>query len=114
MAGQPMVHTMRPDITLLDLHLEVSPDETIRSIFSMSLDSAIVVLTKEDDDVLEARCFNAGAEDYVLKSHLKDRCFTRILKHAWQRHHATNRLRAKRALFELQKLNEEESSGSGK
>ncbi|MCI4591796.1 response regulator transcription factor [Sphingobium sp. BYY-5] len=65
-------HSLRPDITLMDLQMPVcSGIEAIAQIRVQAPSARIIVLTTYDGDVQALRALTAGASGYLLKSSLR-------------------------------------------
>ena len=81
------------DVVLLDLSLpEARGVETIRRARALLGDSAIVVLTSDDDPAMSVEALRAGAEDYLLKGGFGNDTLVRALRYAHERSELRRRL----------------------
>ena len=65
-------HTLRPDVTLLDLQMpEMDGMDALVAIRKVYSSARIIVLTTYGGDVLARRALEAGAQGYVLKGMIR-------------------------------------------
>lgn len=86
----------RFDAILLDYSL---PDRNGLEVLQMlragnSSNSAIIMLTRREDDTLATRCIDAGAQDFLLKDEVNTRRLSRAIRQAQQIHSMGEELRS--------------------
>ena len=81
-------HTLRPDVTLLDIQMPVMGGlEALTRIRDKFPDARIIVLTTYEGDVQAMRALKAGASGYLLKRSLRKEMIDAIRKvHAGRRY----------------------------
>ncbi len=81
--GLTIMEEQHVDVVLLDLSLpDIGETEGISTIRKRKRDTAIIVVANAQDDGMIARCFEAGAQDFVLKSDLSSRLLGRVVGYA--------------------------------
>src|SRR5580704_4859364 len=71
---------------LLDLNLpDSSGFDTFARVREKAAEPAVVVLTGQDDEALALQAVRAGADDYLLKSDIRDRFLLQRIRHAIER-----------------------------
>ncbi|MCX7170208.1 MAG: ATP-binding protein [Proteobacteria bacterium] len=71
------------DVVLLDLSLpDLDGLATVKAMRAALPETAIVVLTGQDEDALSAAALEAGAQDYLVKSHFDHDALGRAVRHA--------------------------------
>jgi Flp pilus assembly CpaE family ATPase len=79
---------------LLDLNLPDSGGfETFAKVREKATDTAVIVLTGQEDEALALQTVRAGADDYLMKSDIRDRVLSRRIRYAVER----NRLKRRQA-----------------
>lgn len=74
------------DIVLLDLMLPDSQEvETLQRLHQEFPDIPVIVLTGLDDEALDRRLAEAGAQDYLVKAQLNQRVLERAIRYAVER-----------------------------
>src|SRR5438067_143689 len=74
------------DVLLLDLSLpDAQGFETFTRAYEAAPDLPIVVLTGLDDEELAVRAVQAGAQDYLVKSHFNGHLVVRAMRYAIER-----------------------------
>lgn len=95
----------RFDAVLLDLTLKDTPGLSgFLQIYARSPHLPIIVLSGHHDDVLSTKAVQAGAQDYLVKSHLTDELLVRSLRYGIERagrEHAEEALRMTTAKFRV-------------
>jgi Flp pilus assembly CpaE family ATPase len=71
---------------LLDLDLPDSTGfDTFACVRQRAAEPAVIVLTGQEDEALALRAVRAGADDYLLKSNIRDRFLIQRIRHAVER-----------------------------
>ena len=71
---------------LLDLNLpDSSGFETFARVRQKALNTAVIVLTGQEDEALALQSVRAGADDYMMKSDIRDRILPRRIRYAVER-----------------------------
>jgi len=79
---------------LLDLNLPDSGGfETFAKVREKATDTAVIVLTGQEDEALALQTVRAGADDFLMKSDIRDRVLSRRIRYAVER----NRLKRRQA-----------------
>src|SRR5579862_1675190 len=74
------------DVILLDLGLPDSQGlETLLAVRQQAPDLPIVVMTGRDDEELALRAVGEGAQDYLVKSQVRDSILSRAIRYAVER-----------------------------
>lgn len=90
------------DVVLLDLTLPDSQGfETFAQAYAQEQDVPIVVLTVSDDYALAIQAVQAGAQDYLIKTHFNYDLLVRSLHYAMERHRMVSVLRTLALVDEL-------------
>jgi DNA-binding NarL/FixJ family response regulator len=77
---------LSPDIILLDLGLpETSGTDTFLEAKSIFPESAIIILSGTDDDVLARNIVKKGAQDYLVKSDADSKVLRKTIEYALDR-----------------------------
>jgi DNA-binding NarL/FixJ family response regulator len=86
--GLSMFRDLKPDITLVDLHLrDTTGFDLIRNILALSPSARTIVLTSLEGDVDIERALAAGAKGYVVKGMVREELLHAIRAvHAGKRH----------------------------
>ena len=94
------------DVVLLDLSLPDSQGlATFLKLVEYALHIPVIILTGLDDEKLGIDAVRSGAQDYLVKSQLMDRLFTRALHYAIERKRMQEEIGKKiEALQELNKI----------
>ncbi|MGA2117585.1 MAG: response regulator [Bryobacteraceae bacterium] len=77
---------------LLDLNLPDSGGfDTFARVREKAIDAAVIVLTGQEDETLALQAVRAGADDYLMKSDIRDRVLSRRIRYAVERHRLKRR-----------------------
>ena len=78
------------DVVLLDLVLPDSADfDTLHSVRTVAPEMPVIILTGQNDESLAAAAVEAGAQDYIVKTHVNSTLLSRSI------HYAIERVRAR-------------------
>ena len=77
---------------LLDLNLPDSAGfDTFACVRKHAADLAVIVLTGHEDEMLALQAVRAGADEYLIKSEIRDRFLTQRIRHAVERNRLKRR-----------------------
>lgn len=84
------------DLILSDYYLPDSHDETyIEKISEQAPDTPLIIITGRGDESTAARCIQAGAEDYIVKTREALQALPGILQRTLTKHESTQRKKKK-------------------
>ncbi len=99
-AALALLHRERFEIILLDLNLPDSNGlETIRTLMTAAEGVPVVVLTGLEDADIGLAAIRAGAQDYLVKTHISGPVLGRVIRYAVERNRIEERLRSSEASF---------------
>lgn len=85
-AAVQALRTRSVDVVVLDLRLpDCAGVDAVRAVRKVTSEVPIVVLTGNDDDRLAMECIDAGAQDYLPKSEVRERNLRRAIGYAIKR-----------------------------
>jgi CheY-like chemotaxis protein len=94
-SGLARLAEMQFQAVLLDLDLPDSTGfDTFASVRQKALEPAVIVLTGAEDEDLALQAVRAGADDYLLKSDIRDRFLLQRVRHAVERSRLKNQCAA--------------------
>jgi len=88
--GLALIEKETFDVVLLDLVLPDSADfDTLHSVRTVAPEMPVIILTGQNDESLAAAAVEAGAQDYIVKTHVNSTLLSRSI------HYAIERVRAR-------------------
>ncbi len=92
----------RFDVVLLDLGLPDSQGlDTLQKLHEGNPRVPVVVMTAKDDEELAVRAVHTGAQDYLVKSHVRESGLTQAIRYAIERNRVGEELRERVVLASL-------------
>lgn len=86
-SGLECLAKQRFHAVLLDLNLpDSSGFETFAKVRQNTPEQALIVLTGQDDEALATQAVRGGADDYLIKSDIRDRFLAQRIRYAVERH----------------------------
>ncbi len=83
------------DIVLMDISLkDAQGPETVTRVCDQAPDVPVVVMTVTEDETMAIKALQMGAEDYIVKGHIKSHSLERIIQYAIMRHKTRTEIRA--------------------
>jgi PAS domain S-box-containing protein len=91
-----------PDVILLDLSLPDSEGvETVRHLRSIAPNTAIIVITRFEDEDIGIQAIHNGAMDYLVKGQIDSRTLQRAIRYALERQQSEATLRESEERFRV-------------